>query len=460
MINKKNQENQKSLFAIRSDSEILADPSVTSLCNFIVPDLDLNNMAHAIPNLDDLLRVEQVQSDNLTSTQNSVTSNAMEHPTNDSSSGSSLNLPGKIDTTPAAKEQKTNLSTQQPEDLIAGPSTSTQKSDPSHLVNSDSAQNTTQISADIHKTIKIEKDTDQTGIVIKRIWAKKLVDTDSSFFTGGTKSLLDLKDPYKWLNRYVMRVSDKKKTFRSLLHEELLFCNPGQSDPMLGKYYNYINARRITNQSIVIGYKTFVRDLLRMICKPETFCMLSRNFGELPFDRNLRKQTGIFLDELVKACEPNLDGKSNPISGHRIEELVREYWYRILDNDKGAEKIEVNFKKTNISYNYLLKQLLKFNQFSWGNVTGISLNPSGDFDANEKAEAAEAQLLLRNLICTDLVAPGELSSLFAANMATDWKINENGIIVAIEKWDPTKLTRLSKPASPDNILKNLKSEIK
>ena len=53
-----------------------------------------------------------------------------------------------------------------------------------------------------------------------------------------------------------------------------------------------------------------------------------------------------------------------------------------------------------------------------------------------------------------------MSTLFASNLAVDWEINENGDIVAIEVWDITKLTRLAKPTSVDNIIRTLREEIR
>lgn len=464
MINKKNQENSKSLFAIRSDSEILADPEVTSLLNFIVPDIDPTSMTHAIPILDELINVEPVQVKSTNQTQNSA-SNASITSSANQSSDLSLGLPDPIDTQPGPSQPRNKNTIQQDSELVQESSgqNSTQKSEQAknpinenNSKKSDTGKTSTQSSVPIN----IEKDMDQQGIAVKRIWAKKLASSNESFFNGGTKSLQNLKDPFKWLNHYVMTVGEKGKTFRNLLTDDTLFCNPGLSDRRLAKYYDYINNHHVTTQSVVIGFETFIRNLLKTICKPETFTLLSRNLGQLPFNQNMRQQVGIFIDELIKACEPKLDGKITSISGRKIEELVREHWYRILDNDLGAERIEVKFRRSTIGYDLILKQLLKYNQFAWSNVMGMRVNPSGDFDAISRAEYDEALLLLRNLITSELVKPGKLSAMFAADMATDWKIDDKGVICSIETWNPNRLNKLSKPTTVDNILRHLKSELR
>ena len=478
LINKKNNENEKKLLAIRSDAEILADGKITSLLNFIVPETDIGEMSHAIPVLDELLRVEAVENDphppkqkseKLAQRSRTPLQQSSEKPkTEISSSDSSLNLPDKIDFKPGAKIPKTS-NNDQAEDLITDqPGPSKQNSENLEHACSETKSDTVQptsknseVKSNKSEKVAIEKDVEQTGVVVKRIWAKKLATTEDSYFRGGTKSLHDLKDPFKWVNNYVMEIKDKKKTFRTLLSDDTLFCNPGLADQRLSKYYNYINQHRKTTQTEVVGFQTFFRNLIRDIAKPETFCFLSRNFGKLPIDKNMKRQVGIFIDELLMASEPNLDGKVISISGRKIEELVREHLYRILDDDSGFDRIEVNFKRANlIGYDFILKQLLKFNQFSWSNISGISLNPDGDFDENMRAEFNEGQLLLRNLISVDLVTPGKLSSVFAANFATEWAFDENGQIQVTETWSPSKLTRLSKPTSVDNILVLLKDELR
>ena len=140
-------------------------------------------------------------------------------------------------------------------------------------------------------------DVDVTEIVVKRIWTLKMANADKKYFNSDTRSIQNLKDPFVWVNNMVTKVVDKKKTFQTLLYSEILFVNPGQNDERLAKYKQTVDEDGETNQSIVIGYKTFIRFLLKMICKDDTFMLLSRNFGRLETRPRTRKIFGEFIDQ-------------------------------------------------------------------------------------------------------------------------------------------------------------------
>ena len=159
-------------------------------------------------------------------------------------------------------------------------------------------------------------------------------------------------------------------------------------------------------------------------------------------------------------CDPHLDGRTVSVTGREIEELVREHLYMLLADTKGVTAVEVNFKEIKIRFDYVLRNLIKFNTMAWGNMTAIYLNKTDDFGDIIRNEFNEAQLQLRSLMDRELVEPGPLSELFASNLATNWFMSDKGIIRAIERWDPHRLTRLAKPASVDDMLTHLRNEIR
>ena len=132
----------------------------------------------------------------------------------------------------------------------------------------------------------------------------------------------------------------------------------------------------------------------------------------------------------------------------------------LLANTKGVTPIEVNFKEIKLRFDFFLRNLLKYNTMAWGNMTAVYLNKTGDFSDVIRNELGEAQLQLRSLMDRDVVEPGALSRLFASNLATSWFMNDRGVIKAVERWDPQRLTRLAKPASVDNLFLHLKNEIR
>ena len=188
--------------------------------------------------------------------------------------------------------------------------------------------------------------------------------------------------------------------------------------------------------------------------------MLSRNLSKIECNNRTRRMVGTLIDELVRACDPNLDGNQKAISGNKFENLFREHLFRILADDTGTTKIEVNFKRTTLNYNHILKILLKHVQFAWDNMAAMRHNNGANFDEQIVAEYNEASLLIRSLLNEVLIEPGEISSLYASNMARGWRFTANHEVEAIEVWDPKKLTKLAKPAPVDAMLRLLKDVIR
>ena len=309
--------------------------------------------------------------------------------------------------------------------------------------------------------IEIESDREDNRIRIKRVWTVKLGTADEKHFNNKTRSILGLKDAFDWTNRMILKIDSRTNTFRTLLSNDVLFDMPSlYSNPKLLKYRDYIQRNGVPNQNIVVIYQAFARNLLKTIAKPDTFILLSRNLGRLPFTEEDRKQFGALVDALIAESDPNYDGNCISVSGRRIEEIVRQHFNRILTDNSGATKVEVNFRASKLDFNYQLKTVLKHGQFAWCNVTGMVLNKVDDFDAHIKEELKEAQLLLSSLLNTDLVNPGPMSALFASNMADSWSMDENGVIRNAESWNHSRLTRLAKPAPVDDVIRILRNEIR
>ena len=298
-------------------------------------------------------------------------------------------------------------------------------------------------------------------IMVKRIWTKKMAKADTELFKGKSRSIANLKDAFTWVNQNVMKIENKKSTFRTLLKNDIFFEIPAfRRHPKMRKYKEHVQTNGIPNQDVVITYQSFVRNLLKTVAKPETFTLLSRNFGNLPFGENDREQMGELIDALILESDPNHDGSCRQVPGRRIEELFRTHFNRILLNNDGANRIEVNFRQSRIEFDFQIKTFLKFCQYAWSNVTGIQINKTDSFEADIMEEFKEANLFIRNLLTTDLLMPGKISSLFASDMAQSWEMNESGVIIVTELWDPSRLTRLAKPAPVDDMLKVLKNEIR
>ena len=307
----------------------------------------------------------------------------------------------------------------------------------------------------------IESDMESDEVMVKRIWTKNMSKADMQLFNGNSRSIANLKDAFGWVNQSIMKVGDKKNAFRDLLKNDIFFEIPAfRRNPKMRKYRQHIFTNGAPNQDVVITYQAFVRNLLKTIAKPETFVLLSRNFGNLPFTERDREQMGELIDALISESDPNYDGNCFQISGRRIEELVRTHFNRILLNSDGVTRIEVNFRQSKIEFDFQLKTFLKFNQYAWSNVTGIQINKDDEFSTEIMDEFKEAKLLIRNLLTTDLIKPGKISSLFASDMAESWEMDENGVINNTEVWNPSRLTRLAKPAPLDDMLKLLKNEIR
>ena len=391
------------------------------MVNFIVPDTDDTNLPPGIPVLEDLINIEQVrpinspEKANITKQKSDIGKNESKSTlgTESSSSGSSLHVGSPINFAPQNSDSRTVRPQQ--EDLVfeAAPPNRRNPVAREIIPTNPGADPTANDNAEVPTSIKqnseieIEKDTETNEIVVKRIWAKKLVTADRKFFKSDTRSILNLKSAFDWVNCFVLKIKDKKTTFRTLLENDIFFDLPCLfRDERLSLYNEHIRQTGKPSQDLVVIFQAFFRNLLKTICKPDTFMLLSRNLDRLGTDSRTRGQIGALIDALLAEAEPTLNGRSNPISGRKIEQIFRANLNRILENVEGVTPIEVNFRKSNLSFEFQLRTLLKFSQFSWSTVAGMNMGNLDLFDQNVKDEMKEAQLLLRSLLNRDIVPPG------------------------------------------------------
>ena len=390
--------------------------------NFIVPDTE-DEIPVGIPILEDLINIEQVPQIKSPRKPNTLTqksdNNKVESKTSigtdSSSSGSSLHVGSPINFAPQNSDARTNRPQQ--EDLVFEATPPNRKNpvvkeiiptnpgaEPS---TSDNAEVIIPTEQNSENEIEIEKDTETNELIVKRIWARKLITADKKYFKSDTRSILNLKSAFDWVNHFVMKIKDKKTTFRTLLESDILYDLPCLfRDERLSAYNDHIRQDGRPSQDLVVIFQAFFRNLLKTICKPDTFMLLSRNLDRLGTDSRTRGQIGALIDALLLEAEPTLNGRSNPISGRKIEQIFRTHLNRILENVVGVTPIEVNFKKSHLSFEFQLKTLLKYSQFSWSTIAGINSGNPDLFDQKYKDEMKEAQLLLRSLLNKDIVPPG------------------------------------------------------
>ena len=399
--------------------------------NFLVPDTENPNLA-GIPVLEELLKIDPVQNESnkrsvTLPTQNSENTKEkrQDKESSNSSSNSSLGLERPINFAPVAVPNR-----QRPiqEELVSAPGPSNRNTRdrrvrreilPVHPGASKDAITTDRnTEAEENKEIveqnsdaicePIETDVDTNDLVVKRIWAKKLITADKSHFKSDTRSIQNLKNAFNWVNKMVMKIDDKKNTFRTLLGDSLLFSTPCfNGDARLEKYRTHIRQDGATEQNLVVIYQAFVRNFFKTICKPDTYAWLSRNFERLGTDENARRNMGALIDAIIIESDPHLNGRTIPVTGNKIEHIVRTNLNRILENVEGHNAIQVNFRRSHLSYEFQLRNLLKFSQFSWSNAIAIDISDAKDFGQGIIEEVKEAQLLLRSLLNKDIVPPGK-----------------------------------------------------